>query len=215
MFPRNRNLPLDPNSLYDLAVRSLARRAKSSAEIRVLLLRRKAEKADIDAVIQRLRENGYLDDARFARSFVASRIENRLEGRSRVRRDLAARRVRPDISEEAVRSGFEGVDEGTLVREYLRRKLRLTPPLDPATKLGAGKPSAVRSLYARLLRAGFRSDTIVPELKRLMAKVPSQVQGRASSRRDSDDEPVIVDEMLDSLPESTEPEGGPESEPRQ
>ena len=166
MPPRKASAPLDTESLYELAVRALARRARSSAEIRVLLLRREAAKADIEAVLHRLRENGYLDDARFARAFVASRIENRLEGRARVRRDLAARRVRPDIAEEAVRRGFEEVNEAELLRQYLRRKVRADKPLD--------KPSAVQSLYRRLLRAGFRSDTIVGELKRLMTATEAQ-----------------------------------------
>jgi regulatory protein len=160
--------------------------------VRALLLRRKAAQADIEAVIHRLREHGYVDDIRFARSFVAARVENDLHGRVRVRRDLAARRVRPEIAEEAVRAGFDTLDEAQLLREHLRRKIRITQPLD--------KPSKVQSLHRRLLRAGFRSDTIVGELKRLL---------RVSSRSGSDDEPVRWDELLDSLAETEEPESEP------
>jgi len=149
----------------------------------------------IETVIQRLRDNGYLDDARFARSFVTSRIENRLEGRSRVRRDLAARRVRPDLADEAVRLGYDGIEEAKLLRQYLQRKLRITPPLDPTTALGAGKPAALQSLYRRLLRAGFRSDTIVGELKRLL---------HTSSRRESDEETASLDEVVESISEEDE-----------
>ena len=168
MPPRKSTPALDADSLYQIAIRALGRRARSSAEIRALLARRKAAKADIEAVIHRLRERGYLDDARFARAFVASRIENRLEGKVRVRRDLAARRVNPQVADEAVRRAFEDVDEAELLRQYLERKLRIRKAFDPSTALGAGKPSAVQSLYRRLLRAGFRSDTIVGELKRLL-----------------------------------------------
>jgi regulatory protein len=185
----------DPASLYDAAVRALARRARSSGEVRSLLLRRKAAPADIEAVLQRLREHGYLDDARFARSFVASRVENDLHGRVRVRRDLAARRVHPELAETAVRAAFDSVDEAKLLREHLRRKVRLSRSLD--------KPSQVQSLHRRLLRAGFRSDTIIGELKRLL---------RASSRSHGSDElgeePLRWDELLDSLAETEEPENG-------
>ena len=187
---REKRSPLDADSLYQLAVRALARRARSSGEIRALLARRKAAKADIEAVIHRLKEHGYLDDTRFARSFVASRIENRLEGKVRVRRDLAARRVKPEIADEAVRRGFEEVDEARLLRQYLQRKLRVSKPLN--------KPSAVQSLYRRLLRAGFRSDTIVGELKRLL-------RGPLSKAAASD-EPIRWEELLDSLPETQDPE---------
>lgn len=216
MPPRKSSPALDKNGLYQVAIRALARRARSSAEIRALLARRKAAKADIEAVIHRLREQGYLDDARFARAFVASRIENRLEGKIRVRRELAARRVNPQIADEAVRRGFEGVDEAELLRQYLERKLRLSKPLDPSTPrlrsgqaaLGAGKPSAVQSLYRRLLRAGFRSDTIVGELKRLLGGPlgkPSLRSGGGGSSVAAD-EPVRWDEVLDSLPETEESE---------
>lgn len=194
MPPRKSNPAPDANSLYEVAIRALGRRARSSGEIRALLARRKAARADIEAVIHRLKQNGYLDDARFARGFVASRIENRHEGKMRVRRDLAARRVKPEIADEAVRRGFEGVEEVELLRQYLKRKLRVSKPLD--------KPSAVQSLYRRLLRAGFRSDTIVGELKRLL---------RVSSKRGVGDEPVRWDELLDSFPETQEAESEPET----
>jgi regulatory protein len=190
----------DPESLYAAAIRSLASRARSSGEVRTLLTRRKAAQADIEAVIERLRDHGYLDDVRFARSFVASRVENDLHGRVRVRRDLAARRVRPEIAEEAVRAGFDRLDEAKLLREHLRRKIRLSRHLD--------KPSKVQALHRRLLRAGFRSDTIVGELKRLLPRVPSKAEGRVSSKPalgdGSDEEPLRWDELLDSLVETEE-----------
>ena len=190
MRPRKSSSPPNADSLYEVAIRVLARRARSSAEVRALLARRKASKADIEAVLHRLKENGYLDDTRFARAFVASRIENNLQGKVRVRRELAARRVRPEIAEEAVQRGYEAVDEAQLLRRYLQRKLRVSKPLN--------KPSAVQSLYRRLLRAGFRSDTIVGELKRLL-RGPLGKQPEA-------DEPIRWDEVLDSLPETQEPE---------
>ena len=192
MTPRKSSSPLDAESLYEVAIRALGRRARSSGEVRALLARRKAARSDIEAVIHRLKQNGYLDDARFARAFVSSRIENRLEGKLRVRRELAARRVKPELADEAVRRGFEGMDEAALLRQYLQRKLRVSKPLN--------KPSAVQSLFRRLLRAGFRSDTIVGELKRLL-RGPLSKPAAA-------DEPVRWDELLDSLPEPQEPGNG-------
>lgn len=186
----------DPESLYNAAIRALARRARSSGEVRALLLRRKAAPADVEAVIQRLRDRGYLDDARFARSFVASRVENDLHGRTRVRRDLAARRVRPDIAEEALRQAFDTLDEAKLLRRHLQRKVRVTR-LD--------KPSAVQGLYRRLLRAGFRSDTIIGELKRLL-RASSRPPSHGLNGPDGSGEPLRWDELLDSLAETEEPE---------
>ena len=193
MTPRKRSKPKPPpdaNALYEIAVRALARRARSTGELRVLLQRRKADVQDIDAVLARLRENGYLDDARFARSFVAGRIDNERQGSRRVRRDLAARRVHPELVQQAVRAGYEGVDERKLLRDYLRRKLRLTRPPQ--------KPSAVASLYRRLLHAGFASDTIVKELRVMLRG--------GSFRGGATIDPEKWQEWVESLSDLPEPE---------
>lgn len=180
----------DADSLYQVAVKALARRARSIGEMRALLGRKKAAKQDIEAVLRRLKENGYLDDARFARSFITSRLENDRVGPRRVRHDLAARRVHPELAQKAIRAAYEEVDERALLRDYLRRKVRLTKPPE--------KPSAVASLYRRLLRAGFASDTIVRELQGILRGAFRQ--GR------SEIDPAKWQEWLDSLAEAPEPE---------
>ncbi len=177
--------------LYETAVRALARRARSSGEIRQLLGRKKATKAQIEEILHRLRENGYLDDARFARHFAAVRVESDLFGKARVRRDLAARRLKPQIADEAVSKAYEGVNETELLRRYIQRKVRVSKPLS--------RPSTIASLYRRLLRAGFSSATIVQELKRMLQS--PLLKGRAT-----DAEAPSWDELLDSLSEVPETE---------
>jgi regulatory protein len=156
---RKSTKPKEPprgNDVYDIAVRALASRARSTSEIRTLLIRRGANEEDIGSAISRLREHGYLDDERFAKAFVRSRIDNQGHGAGRVRRDLAKKRVSREIADKALASGYEPVNERDLLRDYLRRKLRLgSPPT---------KASALASLFQRLLRAGFSSATIVKEL---------------------------------------------------
>jgi regulatory protein len=217
----------DEQALYEIAVRALSRTARSTGELRQLLQRRisssaassdaqrQAAMADIEAVIARLREHGYLDDARYARSFVASRIDNDRQGRRRVERDLAARRVHPELIQKTVEAAYQDTDERELLRDYLRRKVRLTKPPE--------KPSAVASLYRRLLRAGFSSATIVKELQGLQQGLPrrgassrSSVRssgrsgGRASDRKSGGGSPAVDPEMwrqwVESLADLPEPE---------
>jgi len=183
--------PFSSDALYEAAVRALGRRALSSGEIRMLLTKKKATKAQIEEILHRLRENGYLDDARFARYYAASRIENSLHGKARVRRDLAARHLRPEIADAAVRKAFEDIDERELLRQYIRRKVRVTKPLS--------QPSTVASLYRRLLHAGFSSATITQELKRMLGSPLMKDSG-------ADAEPPSWDELLDSLSEVPENE---------
>ena len=199
MHPRNRSrspkpIP-DAKALYEIAVRALARRARSTGELRQLLARRKAAKEDIDAAILRLREHGYLNDERYARSFVSSRIENDRQGRRRVERDLAARRVHPELIQKTVGAAYEDVDERELLRDYLRRKVRLTKPPQ--------KASAVASLHRRLLRAGFSSATIVRELQGLLQAMPRRTSSRG---KDAAIDPEKWREWVESLADLPEHE---------
>ena len=179
--------------LYEAAVKALGRSARSTAEIRSLLEKRQARKTEIGIILRRLRENGYLDDARFARWFVSARLENELQGPVRVRQDLERRGVSSEIIREAVGRGFEKVEESELLRRHIARKLRPSRPFS--------KPSAAVSIYRRLLRAGFASDTIVRELKRMLRA------SLAHSRPKTDTvDWEKWDELLESLSEITEPE---------
>ena len=184
--------PPTGEALYETAVRALGRRARSTAEIRLLLQKKKAGKQQIEAVLERLRGNGYLDDARFARYFASSRLEGDLQGQARVRRDLRVRGLTGEAAEKAISSAYQDVDEARLLRQFIRHKVRLSQPLS--------KPATVRSLFGRLLRAGFRSDTIIREIKRMLQSplVKGSVAGGS--------EPPSWDELLDSLSETSETE---------
>src|SRR4051812_20474305 len=102
---------LDQNALFDYAVRSLAARAASSDELRFKLRQRAAVFPDVDAVIARLKDIGYLDDKRFAEMFTTYRIEGEGFGKARVLNDLRGRRVPAKLAEKAVAKAFEAKDE--------------------------------------------------------------------------------------------------------
>jgi regulatory protein len=157
---------LDATRLWDYALKSLAGRAHSTGELREKL-RRRAEKAgDVDDVLARLKENGYLDDRRFAEGFAAARLSTEKFGRTRVLQDLRQRRVAPALAERTVKQVYEEVDEVALIEDWIRRKYRMAPReglFQEDKDLAAG--------YRRLLRAGFRSGDIVRALKKF-AKNP-------------------------------------------
>jgi regulatory protein len=120
----------------------------------------------VDAVLARLKENGYLDDRRFAESFATSRLTGDKFGSSRVVRDLRQRRVAPATAETTVKKVYDGVDENTLIEEWIRRKYRTAP------REGLfAEEKDLASAYRRLVRAGFRTGEIVKALKRF-AKDP-------------------------------------------
>ena len=153
--------PLDAESLWSYALKALAGRAHSTGELREKLRRRAEQPSDIDGVITRLKENGYLDDRRFAEGFAAARLSNDRLGRGRVIQDLRQRRVAPAVAEKTVRDVYEDVDEQALIDEWIRKKYRLAP------REGLFQDEKdLAAAYRRLVRAGFRTGDIVRALKR-------------------------------------------------
>jgi regulatory protein len=147
--------------LYEYAIGALARRARSVAELK-RLLRNKVQadtelgKTLVELIIVRLKDQGYLNDAKYAAAYSSFRRDNEKFGRMRVVTDLKAKGVHGDVIEKAVSSAYEEVNEEKLARDYLRRK-RLRKPSD--------QKQAAR-IFRQLLRAGFGSKTIFAILKK-------------------------------------------------
>jgi regulatory protein len=157
---------LDAAALWSYALKLLSGRAHSTGELREKLHRRAERVSDIDEIIPRLKELGYLDDRRFAESFATARLSNEGFGRGRVINDLRQRRVAPALAEKTVGKVYEEVNEQALIDEWIRRKYRMTP------REGLFKEEKdLAAAYRRLLRAGFRTGEIVGALKRF-AKDP-------------------------------------------
>lgn len=157
---------LGAEALWAYALKVLAGRAYSVGELREKLRRRAARAGDVEEILARLKQDGYLDDRRFAESYAAARLADGRLGRSRVLRDLRQRRVAPALAERTVRHTYENVDEQTLIEAWIRRKYRFAPRegLFEDEKDLAGA-------YRRLLHAGFPSGEILRVLKRF-AKNP-------------------------------------------
>jgi regulatory protein len=152
---------LDAQQLFDYAAKLLAARSLSSAEIRGKLRRKAQKQEDIDTVVARLRECGYLNDSRFAQNFAAARKDTQGFGKARVMNDLRRRRVTAAIAEHAVQEAFSGTDEMEMAEAYLRRKFRNT---DLHQHLQEEKN--LQSAYRRLRYAGFSSGVAIRVLKR-------------------------------------------------
>ena len=146
-------------ALYDAAIKILMRRAHSVSEMKKALIRRTADEDLIQKVIARLKQNGLVDDARYARQFARQRTEIRHQGKYRVARELRARGVPDHHIETAVEELAANTDEAAMVRQRIQRKLKFLR--------GEIDDKKIASLYRTLLRAGFSSDTIRRELKRV------------------------------------------------
>jgi len=156
VFPKPRQIETE-SALYEAAIKILMRRAHSVSEMKKALIRRTADEDLIQKVIARLKQNGYIDDARYAKQFARQRTEGRKQGKFRVARDLRARGVPDRHIEAALEEAAQNTDEAGVVRQRIERKLR--------SYRGEIDERKLASLYRSLLRAGFSADVIRRELK--------------------------------------------------
>jgi regulatory protein len=143
---------------YIVALTMLSRRELSEAQIRTRLARRAFEDDEIEAAVERLRQDGTLNDRRVA--LAAARMEStiRHRGRSRVLQKLRTLGIAGEVAESAVNEVFEEVDEGALLDRAFERRLRGQDPKDLDDK---GRARIVRGLAAQ----GFPFDAIMKRLK--------------------------------------------------
>jgi regulatory protein len=151
---------LDEPALYQYAIGSLGRKMRTVAELKRLLRTRVEQSEDgesrIDTVINRLKDQKYLNDSRYATTYAEYRQANEKFGKRRVVSDLKAKGVHPDVIETAVGLAYEEVPEEQLARQFLARK-RLKKPVNE-------RESA--RVFRMLMRAGFSSAIIFRVLKK-------------------------------------------------
>lgn len=160
-FSRPRKRIYTEEELYEYAVGALARRMRTVAELKRLLRQKVPADSEfgqtlVELIIRRLKDQGYLNDAKYAAAYSSLRRDNEKFGRMRVVTDLKVKGVHGDVIDAAVSAAFDEVNEETLARAYLERR-RLAKPKD--------QKQAAR-IFRQLLRAGFRSKTIFAILKK-------------------------------------------------
>ena len=159
-FPRPKKTESE-SELYEYAVRALGRRMRSVAELKRLLRARVEAETEygqtlLDLVVRRLKDQGYLNDSKYAAYYSSMRRDNQKFGRARVTTELKTRGVHGSVIEKAVDDAFSGVSEEKLARDYLQKK-RMQKPKD--------RKETAR-IFRHLMRAGFRSKTIFAILKK-------------------------------------------------
>jgi regulatory protein len=158
MFGKPRQLETEAQ-VYDAAIKILMRRAHSVHEMKKALARRCEDDKIVRGVVERLKRESLLDDARYAKQFTRLRTESRKQGEFRIARDLRARGIPDRHIETAIKDAAAGSDPAAIIRQRIERKLRLFR--------GEIDERKMASLYRSLIGAGFPSDLIRKELHRI------------------------------------------------
>ena len=143
---------------YEKALRFLAHRPRSEAEVCMRLARHGLPKEVAQAVLQRLRTASLIDDAVFAKFWV----ENRSTFRPRGRRALRVELRQKGVLDEVIEAVLENVDELADARRATRQK---------AVRLrGLPVPERRRKLREFLARRGFVYEIVSDVIDELMAQ---------------------------------------------
>ena len=146
----------DPAPVMDAAAVFLSVRPRSVAETRGRLRNLGYAYALVDAVVERLIEMNYLNDAEFARAWVESRDRVRPRGEAALRRELALKGVaRPEIdaalTERAEQSAGNNPNASAAAALLERRRSSLQRESDPVKRR--------HKAFALLARNGFDPET--------------------------------------------------------
>src|SRR6201998_640449 len=160
-FSRSKRRTYSEGEMYEYAVGALARRMRTVAELKRLMRARiedpESEYGEtlVELVVRRLKDQGYLNDSRYADYYSSMRRDNQKLGRMRVRTELKTLGVHGSVIEKAVGAAYEGVSEEKQARDYLRKK-----------RLGQTKhQKQTARIFRQLARAGFGTKPIFTILR--------------------------------------------------
>ena len=145
-------------SPFDCSLRVLSLRDHSEAELRRKLREKGYEEEGIELSVARLKELGYLDDARFARLFASSAIRNGRGYGARLKLELARRGVAAGIVTEVLAEITGEFSESELLAQVIARRFA---GFDPESATDKEKRKGVGYLQ----RKGFSLSAIFAQLK--------------------------------------------------
>jgi regulatory protein len=136
------------------AYRDLGRREHSVAELRRRLERAATEPEVVDQVLAILAEQGYIDDARYARIFVEDRRNLDGWGEQRIRERLKLAGIERDTIDQALGDGGRAAELAAATAQLQRRWRR--PPVDDRERQRA---------FGQLIRLGYEPELVYDAIR--------------------------------------------------
>jgi regulatory protein len=149
---------MNADPAYLDALRMLARRELSEAQVRQRLARRQHAGEAIEDAVARLKANRSIDDARVAGAIARTEAGVRRRGRLRVRRRIEAAGIAPAIAEHAVHEAFAELDPDVLIHAALQKRLRGASRIEDDRQFAR--------LYRYLIGQGFEPDRVAAILRK-------------------------------------------------
>lgn len=147
---------IEQNKLFHIkqrAFRLLGRRQHSSSELKRKLWRKDYEQKLIDAVIEELMNNGYLNDEDFIREFVAEKSEIKKWSSNRIKSEL----IKQGIKSNLIEAGLKELLDNS---EYEKALSLGKKKYEILTKRTADKKELKEKLFTFLYSKGFEYDVV-------------------------------------------------------
>jgi len=170
------------------AISLLARRMRTEAEVRRALCAKGYSSEVVRAVVRELRRQGYLDDRRYAETYVELRTASSPRGRWVLLAELRKKGVDREIADDALRH-LDAEEEYRLARSLAERRL---------TRLGGEEEERRMRLARFLLGRGFSASVVLRVLEECFSSLPEdlpflsdpgEVGEEESPGEDEEDEP--------------------------
>jgi regulatory protein len=146
------------HAAYLDALKMLARRELSEAQVRQRLARRQYPAAEIDAVLDQLREERALDDSRVAEAIARTQTAVKGRGELRVRRQIESAGISPATARRVAREVFADLDPDELLERSLLKRLRGRSVI--------ADDAEFRRLHRYLIGQGFEPERVLSALDR-------------------------------------------------
>ena len=136
----------------------LARRELSEAQVRQRLTRQGHDEDTIDAVVDRLKAERAVDDARTAAAIARTELSVKRRGKLRVKRQIESAGIASSIAKRAADEAFAEVDDLALLEAALARRLRGREQFADDREF--------QRAYRYLVTQGFEPDRVLNALRR-------------------------------------------------
>jgi regulatory protein len=146
-------------SAYTEALKMLAQRELSEAQVRQRLARRGEAQDSIDQAVARLKAEGSINDERVAGLIARTQTRLKSRGRRRVQQQIEAAGIARSVASRAVDEAFQDVDADALLSASLSKRLRGRERIADDREF--------QRLFRYLSAQGFDSDRILAHLRRL------------------------------------------------
>lgn len=144
-----------PNRPIEYALKLLGQRPYSKKRLSEKLYQRGIKAEEVDKVIIRLEQLGFIDDLNFSRNFVESSQKVKLNGRRKIYWQLIKKGIPGNIAEKAISEAYDSKEEEEAVRKLVSKFSKNIP-----------KEKMYERLMRRLISKGYSLELARREVKK-------------------------------------------------